>query len=1061
MTDKKSIEELLESLQERAKELNCLYAVEEILNRTNIERDEVCRAVIEAIPPGWQYPEICRARIVLHGETFEPPDFRETSWAQHADIIVQGQRAGRLSVHYLDEAPPEDEGPFLREESKLIRTIADRLGHFFTYQQMRHVAHEVESARRDLATRGKGEWRVVLDLLRQTDPDLFQRIAHKMLHHLCWSGVAEAQRLSRATQAGAAAEGRERSGDPNRPHQRLLYVYPSNITEETFRIAAEHLSDEAILADIQRWIQEDKLSFLSLVVNRHVTLPVVADAIRRYHFLAPRHLEMRSPAKRGVEVALTRRFLSDDVDYINCAKTYIELNDFHDLLQRVIFGQESHGRLGGKSAGVYLATKILQKSSDPDGHLTKIRIPKTWYVTSDIVLHFMHHNDLDDVVEQKYKEINQVRQEYPHIVQMFKRSRFPADIVKGLSVALDDFGDRPLVVRSSSLLEDRWGAAFAGKYKSLFIANQGTKEERLDALTDAIAEVYASTFGPDPIEYRAERQLIDFGEEMGIMIQEVVGRRVGHYFLPSFAGVAFSRNEFRWSPRIKRDDGLLRVVPGIGTRAVDRLSDDYPVLIAPGQPKLRVNATVDETLRYAPKYVDVINLSTNSFETVPVEQLLRECGSEINGLEHIVSVLTPDRILKAPDIHLDPASDDLVVTFEGLVARTPFVAQIHTILRVLEERLKTPVDIEFASDGESLYLLQCRPQSHGPMFAPAPIPKDVPPERVVFTATRHVSNGRTTDITHIVYVDPQKYTQLPELNNLVEVGRAVSKLNKLLPRRQFILMGPGRWGSRGDIKLGVSVTYSDINNTAALIEIARKRGGYVPDVSFGTHFFQDLVEARILYLPLYPDDDGTVFNETFLTRSPNLLPQLLPEHSDLSDTIRLIDVPQATEGLVLRLLMNADLEEAAGILTPPGTAIESTESLRRFETAPTDSSHWQWRLRMCQQIAAAMDPERFGVAGLYVFGSTKNATAGPGSDIDLLVHFRGSEKQRCELELWLEGWSRCLDEMNYQKTGYRSGGLLDVHLITDKDIEKKTSYASKIGAVTDAARALALKKSSD
>jgi hypothetical protein len=345
------------------------------------------------------------------------------------------------------------------------------------------------------------------------------------------------------------------------------------------------------------------------------------------------------------------------------------------------------------------------------------------------------------------------------------------------------------------------------------------------------------------------------------------------------------------------------------------------------------------------------------------------------------------------------------------------------------------------------------------MLAPAPIPKDVPPDRMVFSATRHVSNGRTSDITHIVYVDPLKYGELPELSDLMAVGRAVSKLNKLLPRRQFLLMGPGRWGSRGDIKLGVNVTYSDINNTAALIEIARKTGGYVPDLSFGTHFFQDLVEAKIHYLPLYPDDDGTAFNENFLTRSPNLLPQVLPEFASLGDVVRLIDIPQTTGGLVLRLLMNADLEEAVAVLTDPESGSGAEAPAAKLELAPLDSSHWQWRLRMCQQIAAGIDPDRFGVVGFFVFGSTKNATAGPASDIDLLVHFRGTDQQRCSLELWLEGWSLGLDEMNYLKTGYRSGGLLDTHIVTDEDIANRTSYACKIGAVTDAARALPLKVS--
>ena len=107
-------------------------------------------------------------------------------------------------------------------------------------------------------------------------------------------------------------------------------------------------------------------------------------------------------------------------------------------------------------------------------------------------------------------------------------------------------------------------------------------------------------------------------------------------------------------------------------------------------------------------------------------------------------------------------------------------------------------------------------------------------------------------------------------------------------------------------------------------------------------------------------------------------------------------------------------------------------------------------------IAEETDPARFGVVAMYVFGSTKNAMAGPGSDIDLLVHFRGSEEQRKDLMLWLQGWSLCLAEINFLRTGYRSDGLLDAHLVTDEDIANHTSYAVKIGAVTDAARELPL-----
>jgi len=368
------------------------------------------------------------------------------------------------------------------------------------------------------------------------------------------------------------------------------------------------------------------------------------------------------------------------------------------------------------------------------------------------------------------------------------------------------------------------------------------------------------------------------------------------------------------------------------------------------------------------------------------------------------------------------------------------------------------VDIEFASDGKDLYLLQCRPQSFGDEAASATIPSDIPPEKMVFEAKRYVSNGRIRDITHVVYVDPERYSALPDPESLRRVGRAVGRLNKLLPKRQFILMGPGRWGSRGDIRLGVPVTYSEINNTAVLIEIARKRGNYVPDVSFGTHFFQDLVEASIRYLPLFPDDPDIAFGESFLRDSPNILPDLAPEFADLAPAIRVIDVPKTASGQVLRILMNAEEDRAVAFLAPPGAAGDlSPERRRAAEPAPVED-HSRWRQRMAERIAESADAERFGIRGFYLFGSAKNGTAEAGSDINLLVHFSGTPLMLSDLLSWLEGWSLCLAEMNYLRTGVKTSGLLDVHVVTDEDLENPTGHAAKIGAVTDAARPLDLRR---
>jgi hypothetical protein len=242
-----------------------------------------------------------------------------------------------------------------------------------------------------------------------------------------------------------------------------------------------------------------------------------------------------------------------------------------------------------------------------------------------------------------------------------------------------------------------------------------------------------------------------------------------------------------------------------------------------------------------------------------------------------------------------------------------------------------------------------------------------------------------------------------------------------------------------------------------MIEIARKKGNYVPDLSFGTHFFQDLVEARIRYLPLYPDDSSTKFNEEFFAKAPNILAEVLPEYKYLTDVVKLIDVPKTTGGLILHVLMNADLEQAIAYLTSPrAETMLETQTVEREEQHP--ENYWRWRLRMAENIAAQIDAEAMGVRGMYVFGSTKNGPAGPGSDIDLLVHFHGTEKQLELLKTWMHGWSLCLDEMNFMQTGYRTGGLLDVHYVTDEDIARRSSFAVKIDAVTDAARPLNLKR---
>ncbi|MCB1060140.1 MAG: nucleotidyltransferase domain-containing protein [Calditrichaeota bacterium] len=1048
-----NIDKLLHDLSERAKELNCLYQIEELLKDYGRELDEVLSKVVEAIPAGWQFSDVCCCKLDYGDHAYCSSNFAHSPWSQTAGIVVQGLVVGRIHVHYLENRPQADSGPFLKEEVKLIQTISERIAGFIQHQKLNQILREVERARDTVSPTPASDWRIVIDMLAGTNTVLYNRIARKLLITLCRQGTPEAIELQRIFSSDRSLSQPGTEEGENQPRRIESSIGLEANSESIFRIASEHMPSAAILNLVQDWMKEDRAGFLlKAVSDPSISLGDVISAVRRFVLLSPSGIDLPDFTKKSIRVALLRRIFSDDLDYIRIAKEFVNLYDFHDLLSRVVYPSGSHGRLGGKSAGLFLAESILKKHAEEFPELAALRVPKTWYIASDAQSVFVHYNNLEEVVEQKYKDIAQVRQEYAHVIQLFKNSQFPPDMLQGLSMALDDFGDKPLVVRSSSLLEDRFGAAFSGKYKSLFLANQGTKAQRLSALTDAIAEVYSSTFGPDPIEYRIERGLVDFHEEMSVMIQEVVGTHVGKFFLPSWAGVAFSNNEFRWSPRIRREDGLVRMVPGLGTRAVDRLSDDYPVLAAPGQPGLRVNVSPEEIARYSPSKIDVINLEENCFETISVQEFLECCGDELPDVANMVSILDGNEIRRYSIAEMDVNYQEVIVTFRTLFEDTAFLNQMHRILSILQETIQSPVDIEFASDGSNLHLLQCRPQSAGQESAPAVIPRDFPDVACVFSANKYISNGTVPDVTHIVYVDPEGYASLEGIEELRAVGRAVGELNKLLPKRQFVLMGPGRWGSRGDIKLGVNVTYSDINNSAVLIEIARRIGNYVPDLSFGTHFFQDLVEAGIRYLPLYPDDPDVRFNLHMLQNSPNILKDLIPAFAHLEKVIRVIDVPACTGGKVLKVFMNADSNEAVGILSQP-SALPVAKSVEGLVLGKTEKGeHWQWRSEMVERLARSMNAEEFGVRALYIIGSTKNGTAGPGSDIDLLIHFAGTSAQQEALHQWLKGWSLCLDEINYLKTGYRSTGLLDVHMITDEDIKRQTSYAVKINAVTDSAR---------
>lgn len=909
MTNGEPIDKLIYDLQERAKELNCLYRVQELLGNTKLSIEEVCQGIVDVIPSGWQYPELCNARVRINNLSFfAKPNFTSTPWHQTAKIQVGDEYVGQIDVFYEADMPEENEGPFLKEERKLINTISEQLGYYLLNKQLKEVFEQ----QRHLERERKAEWWAILNMLRRTDPKLLVRVSRKMISYLCSNGISEAEKFLEYFNPGFREETDILM--QNHPFTAGGENDDLSIIDDVYNLASKHFEEDVMLEEIHQWIKEEQTDFLiQVLVSPGSTLEDISTAVERFHHMAPQGMVLSPHRDRSVRGALIRRLLNNQPGYIETALDYISLEDFNSLLKKIIFHVGSHGKVGGKGSGLILANLILQKLLS-DGNLPiPVKNPKTWYLVSDCIFKFIDINGFEDFIDQKYKDLQLVRQEYPFIVHMFKNASLPPEVTKALSAALDDFGDVPLIVRSSSLLEDQAGLAFAGKYKSLFIPNKGQKEERLAHLVDAITEVYASMFGPDPIDYRTANHLLEHHEEMAIMIQEVVGRQVGDYFFPACAGVAFSDIEIPWSSRISRSDGIVRVVPGLGTRAVDRVGDDYPILASPGLPKLRVNVSVDETVRYSPRYMDVINLASGHFETVDAIDLITKNLADYPGVHSILSQISGDRLKTVSRRTIGNISaKDLAITFEGLFTDTAFLGQLNTIMKELKRNLGYPVDIEFAFDGNDFYLLQCRSQSYSEGSQPANIP-EFTQEDFLFLTSKYVPNGQICNLSYVVYIDPIEYANLESRQDLVSVGKAVSKLNNMLPPREFILIGPGRWGSRGEIKLGVQVSYSDIRNTAMLIEIAEKTGEYRPDPSFGTHFFQDLVEEGIRYLPIYSQEAGEHFKRNILLETENQLAQMLPEFEHLSDVIKLVDVPKSMNGRLLHVYMNASMKRAVAI----------------------------------------------------------------------------------------------------------------------------------------------------
>lgn len=616
-----------------------------------------------------------------------------------------------------------------------------------------------------------------------------------------------------------------------------------------------------------------------------------------------------TPELAALRHELCRMVIGSHPEFNALADRYFTTEDLLAVRERLV----GSGRIGGKAAGMLLARRILTSGEDAERFAQVLEDHDSFYIGSDVFFTFLVNNDLFRMRLQLSRNTRLTHEEFEEVEHRFLAGSFPTAIMEQFRNLIDYFGQAPIIVRSSSLLEDSFGNAFAGKYRSEFCANQGSPDERLEAFLRAVKLVYASALNPDALSYRRKRGLGESDEQMAILVQRVSGMPHGGLFFPSLAGVAFSRNLYAWNDRIDPNQGMVRLVFGLGTRAVDRVGGDYPRMIAVSHPQLRPEVGA-KIARYSQRHVDVLDLEANELATKPFAQVIG--GRDYPNLSLLVSAMADGHLGDPVSRRVEGPIENLVLTFNNLIRRTDLVATLGAMLRRLEIAYGHPIDTEFTANvtedgGVRVNLLQCRPLWLPGSQGPVSVPADIPPERTLFRSSRMVSGGVVNDIRYLVVVDPREYAAIGSAELKQSLGRVVGRVNDLpqIVEGGVLMMGPGRWGS-SNIDLGVNVGYSDIDNASVLVEIAREEAGHVPEVSYGTHFFQDLVEAQIIYLPVYPDDPESMFNHSFFEVSPNVLPDLLPDAERFADLVRVIDVPEASGGLRAHVVADPHVRSA-------------------------------------------------------------------------------------------------------------------------------------------------------
>jgi len=616
---------------------------------------------------------------------------------------------------------------------------------------------------------------------------------------------------------------------------------------------------------------------------------------------AARRAGFPDPAEEEWFGRLSRLLFPGDPAMRRLIDEYLRLDDLLTVRTRMI----GSGTIGGKALGMLLSRAVLRRDAPHlDAHL---EAHDSFYIGTEVFDTFLVHNGLW-WIRRRQRDAEIFLKEIDEARARVLAGRFSPTTLRQFEGMLEYFGEWPFIVRSSSRLEDRYGNAFAGQYDSVFCANRGPWEKRLENLLDAVRQVYASTMSAQALHYRERRGLLAENEQMAVLIMRVSGTAGGRYFHPHAAGVGLSVNPYRWNPQIDMKAGVIRLVAGLGTRAVDRTDDDYTRLVALNAPELRPETNFGDIARHAQRRMDAIDLDANRIVSGPFAAMVQD---------------QPDYPLALFTTRED-AGKPAFLTFDRLLGETPFVADLRDMLATLHAAYRHPVEIEFALNvlpegGYRINLLQCRPvqmRSVDTATGSAPRATDTAP---ITAQGAVIGPSRVLRPDRIVYVVPARYGAMNQ-GARHEVARLIGRINQASADRTVVVLGPGRWGTR-DSWLGLPVTFNEINRVAALCEIVAMNDNLVPDVSLGTHFLNELIEADMLYFALFPGREGNRLDDAFLMGQPNRLAELLPGHkanAAHADAVRVIDLPPG------QALLHADAErQQVAILTDGNQAVQT------------------------------------------------------------------------------------------------------------------------------------------